>query len=65
MRQDAVMEQVFELVNTLLGKDRQTRKRELRVNTYKVLPLAPQAGIIEFVPFTMPLKLWLDHGHTT
>ncbi|KAG8989610.1 Serine/threonine-protein kinase tel1 [Tulasnella sp. JGI-2019a] len=65
MRQDAVMEQVFELVNTLLTKDQQTRKRELRVNTYKVLPLAPQAGIIEFVPFTMPLKLWLDHGHTT
>ncbi|KAG8881998.1 Serine/threonine-protein kinase tel1 [Tulasnella sp. 332] len=65
MRQDAVMEQVFELVNTLLAKDRQTKNRDLRVNTYKVLPLAPQAGIIEFVPLTMPLKYWLDHGHTT
>ncbi|KAG9009575.1 Serine/threonine-protein kinase tel1 [Tulasnella sp. 427] len=63
MRQDAVMEQVFELVNYLLAGDRETRKRRLCVRTYKVLPLAPQAGIIEFVPDTIPLKSWLDKAH--
>ncbi|KAG9022569.1 Serine/threonine-protein kinase tel1, partial [Tulasnella sp. UAMH 9824] len=63
MRQDAVMEQVFELVNYLLAGDRETRKRRLCVRTYKVLPLAPQAGIIEFVPDTTPLKSWLDRAH--
>lgn len=63
MRQDAVMEQVFELVNYLLAGDRETRKRRLCVRTYKVLPLAPQAGIIEFVPDTIPLKSWLDRAH--
>ena len=63
MRQDAVMEQVFDLVNYLLDRDRQTRKRRLCIRTYKVLPLAPQAGLLEFVPHTIPLKEYLDKGH--
>ncbi|KAG8899666.1 Serine/threonine-protein kinase tel1, partial [Tulasnella sp. 403] len=63
MRQDAVMEQVFVLVNFLLARDRQTQKRSLSVRTYKVIPLAPQAGLIEFVPGTQPLKTWLDAAH--
>ncbi len=57
------MEQVFELVNYLLSKDPQTRKRQLCVRTYKVLPLAPQAGVLEFVPHTKPMKAWLDEAH--
>ena len=63
MRQDAVMEQVFGLVNYLLLRDRQTRKRCLCVRTYKVIPLAPQAGLLEFVPHTTPLKEFLDRAH--
>lgn len=50
LRQDATMEQVFEKVNNIFLKDGETRKRNLRVRTYKAVPLGPKAGVIEFVP---------------
>ncbi|KAG9085434.1 Serine/threonine-protein kinase tel1 [Ceratobasidium sp. UAMH 11750] len=63
LRQDAVMEQVFELVNILLQRDRASKKRNLSVRTYKVIPLASQAGMLEFVTNTMPLGGWLLNAH--
>lgn len=50
LRQDATMEQVFEKVNSILCRDRETRKRKLSIKTYKAVPLGPKAGVIEFVP---------------
>lgn len=55
LRQDSIMEQVFEKVNTILEKDSATRKRNLRVRTYKAIPLGPKAGIIEYVPNSVAL----------
>lgn len=49
LRQDATMEQVFGKVNKMLAKDKETRKRRLRVRTYNAVPLGPKAGVIEFV----------------
>ncbi|KAH7327711.1 hypothetical protein B0J17DRAFT_620413 [Rhizoctonia solani] len=63
LRQDAVMEQVFELVNILLKRDRSSKRRNLRVRTYKVIPLASQAGLLEFVTNTMPIGSWLLNAH--
>jgi phosphatidylinositol kinase/protein kinase (PI-3 family) len=63
LRQDAVMEQVFGLVNVVLQRDRQTRKRTLSIRDYKVVPLASQAGVLEFVGNTMPLQNWLFYAH--
>lgn len=40
MRQDAVMQQVFGVVNQLLSANRETKKRRARVRTYKVVPLS-------------------------
>ena len=37
LRQDAVMQQVFSVVNNLLTKNAETRRRNLAVRTYKVL----------------------------
>lgn len=37
LRQDAVMQQVFMLVNRLLRNDPATRKRRLAIRTYKVI----------------------------
>ena len=45
MRQDAVMEQVFQHVNHTLKKDDATRRRGLHMRTYKVIPTSPQTGI--------------------
>ncbi|KAH3902567.1 DNA-binding protein kinase TEL1 SCDLUD_000147 [Saccharomycodes ludwigii] len=49
LRQDAIMEQVFKQVNQILNKNKETSKHHLRMKTYEVIPLGPQAGIIEFV----------------
>ncbi|KAJ3557512.1 hypothetical protein NP233_g11720 [Leucocoprinus birnbaumii] len=64
LRQDAVMEQVFDVVNAVLCRDRQTKRRELRVRGYKVIPLDSQSGLIEFVANTTPLKDWLGPAHS-
>lgn len=63
LRQDAVMEQVFDLVNVVLKCDRETKKRDLKVRGYTVLPLAAQAGVLEFVGNTVPLQIWLGIAH--
>ena len=57
------MEQVFQLVNVILDKDRETKRRSLCVRGYKVIPLASQAGILEFVQNTTPLQAWLSVAH--
>lgn len=63
LRQDAVMEQVFDLVNIILRNDRETTRRNLRIRGYKVIPLAAQAGVLEFVGNTLPLQAWLGGAH--
>jgi len=57
------MEQVFDLVNSVLKRDRETNRRSLNVRDYKVIPLASQAGILEFVGNTSPLRDWLTKAH--
>ncbi|XP_050221682.1 serine/threonine-protein kinase ATM isoform X2 [Mercurialis annua] len=59
LRQDAVMEQFFGLVNTFLQNNRDTRKRRLGVRTYKVIPFTPSAGVLEWVNGTLPLGEYL------
>jgi ataxia telangiectasia mutated family protein len=57
------MEQVFEQVSNVLKDHRATRQRNLGIRTYKVLPLTSNAGIIEFVPNTIPLHDYLMPAH--
>nr|XP_029123739.1 serine/threonine-protein kinase ATM isoform X3 [Elaeis guineensis] len=59
LRQDAVMEQFFGLVNTFLQNQRDTWKRRLRIRTYKVVPFTPSAGVVEWVDRTVPLGEYL------
>ena len=63
LRQDAIMEQVFDQVSSLLKSHPQARQRHLGIRTYKVLPLTTQAGIIEFVPNTTALHDFLMPAH--
>ncbi|KAE9373539.1 hypothetical protein N431DRAFT_557618 [Stipitochalara longipes BDJ] len=63
LRQDAIMEQVFDQVSQLLETNRSTRQRNLSIRTYKVLPLTSTAGVIEFVQNTMPLHEYLMPAH--
>ncbi|GAB7347205.1 hypothetical protein MBLNU459_g3311t1 [Dothideomycetes sp. NU459] len=63
LRQDAIMEQVFEEVSKMLQKHKTTRQRNLHIRTYKVLPLSSTSGIIEFVPNSLPLADFLIPAH--
>ncbi|KAJ7224312.1 hypothetical protein GGX14DRAFT_425135 [Mycena pura] len=63
LRQDAVMEQVFSLCNTVLSGDRETHRRRLSVKGYKIVPLGAQAGVLEFVANTTPMQGWLVQTH--
>ncbi|GAB9466866.1 Phosphatidylinositol kinase [Globisporangium polare] len=58
-RQDLVIEQAFETVNHFLKEDKQTRERKLRLRTYKVVPLSPIAGVLEWVDNTVPWGSYL------
>uniref|UniRef100_A0A1D1Z750 Serine/threonine-protein kinase ATM n=1 Tax=Anthurium amnicola TaxID=1678845 RepID=A0A1D1Z750_9ARAE len=59
LRQDAVMEQFFGLVNTFLQGHCDTWKRRLKIRTYKVVPFTPSAGVLEWVDQTIPLGEYL------
>ncbi|PPQ64768.1 hypothetical protein CVT24_007854 [Panaeolus cyanescens] len=63
LRQDAVMEQVFDLVNNILRRDQETRRRSLQVRDYKVIPLDTQAGLLEFVEKTQQIGNILKGMH--
>lgn len=63
LRQDAIMEQVFDQVNLFFSKSPETRSRQLRIRTYKVIPLGPTGGIIEFVQNTVALMDYLQPTH--
>eukprot|EP00624_Nannochloropsis_granulata_P002745 evm.model.NODE_23824_length_21681_cov_83.114159.1 len=55
VRSDAIMMQVFETMNTLLSRDPRARRRALHIRTYRVLPLTPESGVLEFVENTKNL----------
>ncbi|KAF2871547.1 hypothetical protein BDV95DRAFT_606981 [Massariosphaeria phaeospora] len=63
LRQDAIMEQVFDQVSRLLKNHTTTRLRDIGIRTYKVLPLSTRSGLMEFVPNTIPLHLWVMPAH--
>ncbi|XP_077976961.1 serine-protein kinase ATM-like [Glandiceps talaboti] len=65
LRQDAVMQQMFGLVNKLLQKDPETRKRKLTVRRYKVIPLSQRSGILEWCEGTIPLGEYLIGNQRT
>ena len=58
-RQDAALQEVFSLVNTLLHQDPQTRQRSLKLRTYRIVPLAPTAALLQWVDNSMPLMTYL------
>jgi ataxia telangiectasia mutated family protein len=59
LRQDAVIQQFFGLVNTLLKQNTSTNSRSMRIRTYKVIPFSPEAGLLEWVDETVLLSNYL------
>lgn len=57
IRQDAVMQQVFTIMNNLLAANKQTKN--LLIRTYKIVPLSMRSGILEWVDNSMPIGDYL------
>lgn len=63
LRQDAVMQQVFTIMNTLLQENKETRSAKLQIRTYKVVPLSQRSGVLEWCTNTIPLSTYLVGTH--
>ncbi|XP_074841015.1 serine-protein kinase ATM isoform X2 [Carettochelys insculpta] len=59
LRQDAVMQQVFQMCNTLLQQNTETRRRKLTIRRYKVVPLSQRSGVLEWCSGTAPIGEFL------
>ncbi|XP_060036103.1 serine-protein kinase ATM isoform X1 [Erinaceus europaeus] len=59
LRQDAVMQQVFQMCNMLLQRNTETRKRKLTICTYRVVPLSQRSGVLEWCTGTVPIGEFL------
>ncbi|KAJ7215054.1 phosphatidylinositol 3-kinase [Mycena pura] len=65
LRQDERVMQLFSLVNTLLSVDTDSFKRQLHIQRYPVIPLAPNAGLIGVMQETDTLhELIRDYRHS-
>lgn len=62
LRQDAVMQQVFSIMNNLLWSNKQTKS--LSIRTYKIVPLSRRSGILEWVENSMELGRYLLEAHS-
>lgn len=49
LRQDQRIMQFLELINTLLSSTRETADRRLAINTYRVIPLSSNSGLISWL----------------
>ncbi|XP_023669570.2 serine-protein kinase ATM [Paramormyrops kingsleyae] len=59
LRQDAVMQQVFQMCSMLLQRNVETRKRKLNIRRYKVVPFSQRSGVLEWCSGTMPIGEFL------
>lgn len=58
-RQDAIMQQVFTIMNGMLRNHTDSNKRRLSVKTYKVVPLSQRSGLLEWCSDSVPLSDYL------
>jgi serine-protein kinase ATM len=65
LHQDAIMQQIFQEMDGVMQRNRETRRRSMRIRTYRVVPLKPQTGVIEWVLETTPLLEYLERTHSS
>ncbi|KAH6577835.1 hypothetical protein BASA60_002773 [Batrachochytrium salamandrivorans] len=63
LRQDAVLSSIFNMANILLLKNYESRKRCLKIRTYRIVPMSPQTGVIQWVDGTLPIGTILVDAH--
>lgn len=56
LRQDAVMQQVCTVMNSMLRASKETIRRKLHIRTYKIVPLSQRSGVLEWCENTLPIS---------
>ncbi|KAG5438013.1 hypothetical protein PCANB_000360 [Pneumocystis canis] len=56
LRKDARLMEFNGMINKFLRIDNESRKRQLHIRTYSVIPLNEECGLIEWVSHTRPLR---------
>ncbi|XP_070603834.1 DNA-dependent protein kinase catalytic subunit [Erythrolamprus reginae] len=59
LRQDQRIEQLFEIMNTILSRDAACSQRNMQIKTYQVIPMTTRLGLIEWLENTYTLKEFL------
>jgi ataxia telangiectasia mutated family protein len=59
MRQDAIMQQIFTVVNQLLMSNKEMSLKQAKICTYRVVPFSRRSGILEWCSATMPIGMYL------
>lgn len=59
LRQDAIMQQVFTMLNDMLQIHKDAKNRRLNIKTYKVVPLTQRSGVLEWCSNSIPLSDYL------
>ena len=59
------MQQIFHEMDEVMRRNRETRLRKMRIRTYRVIPLKPKTGVIEWVLNSIPLLEFLDRTHAS
>ena len=63
LRQDAVMQQFFRMLNAFLLEAQSTASRMLSIRTYNALPFSPASGLLEWVDNTEPFQSFVINGN--
>lgn len=57
------MQQVFQEMDGVLRRNRETRRRNIGIRTYRVVPLKATTGVIQWVMGTIPVSGYLEQKH--
>ncbi|OMJ08962.1 Serine-protein kinase ATM [Smittium culicis] len=63
LRQDYVIEQLFNFINDCFESSNISKLKNLKLFTYKVVPLSKRSGIVEWVQNTTPVGTWLSDSY--
>src|SRR5271168_2852468 len=58
------MQQVFQEMDGVLKRNRETRRRDIGIRTYRVVPLKATTGVIQWVLGTIPVSGYLEPKHS-
>ncbi|KAI3661795.1 hypothetical protein MP638_003803 [Amoeboaphelidium occidentale] len=56
LRKDCRVIDFFSVINTLFERDTESKRRNLKIRTYAVMPLNEECGLIEWVPNTNTIR---------